>query len=208
MAYLQVRNTVGNQNDRRPELDSYSTTLESWQEALKLVPLTTRLWLPFFMNGDSGRIVRGLGYTVIESPPYTDGGDFYTYQPNPNDYDMIVDNPPFSKKEQLLTRLHAINKPFIIFYPYESILQLGVRRHDRIHHYALLLHDKYFSFAKRNEEAKPMKNICLYCYDKHPEWKRLKLPIINERMDYISNYYGGEYVDRIFDKELTSLLQD
>ena len=202
MAYLAVLNKVGNQNGLRPELDCYSTSIASWTECLKIVPKNLRIWLPFYMNGDSGRIVRGLGYNVIESPSMDMGGDFYKYEPDPDSYDIIVDNPPFSKKDKLLARLHEINKPFIIFYPFESLLQIGVRKMDRIYKYSLLMADKYFTFNKGGKEVKNLKNIVLYCYNRHPSWNRLGLPIIEDRVDYISKYYGQDYVDKLYDMDL------
>ena len=208
MAYLAVLNKVGNQNGLRPELDCYSTTAESWAECLSLVPKNLRIWLPFYMNGDSGRIVRSLGYNVIESPPIEMGGDFYKYEPDPASYDLIIDNPPFSKKDKLLERFHKINKPFIIFYPFESLLQIGVRKMDRKYKYSLLMTDKYFTFKKGGSVVKNLKNIVLYCYNRHPDWNRLKLPVIADRVDYISNYYSQEYIkiEKLFESELDGLL--
>lgn len=43
-----------------------------------------------------------------------------------DDYDIIISNPPFSIKDQILERLYLINKPFIMLLPITT-LQSGFR---------------------------------------------------------------------------------
>lgn len=58
------------------------------------------------------------GYKVVRSH-INDGQDFFTYEPD--EYDVIVSNPPFSMKDQVLKRLYELNKPFAILLPLNSL---------------------------------------------------------------------------------------
>lgn len=58
------------------------------------------------------------GYNVVRSH-IDDGQDFFTYEPE--DYDVIVSNPPFSIKDKILERLYELNKPFAVLLPMNSL---------------------------------------------------------------------------------------
>ena len=44
-----------------------------------------------------------------------EGMDFFEYEPT--EYDIIVSNPPFTKKLEVLNRLYALGKPFAMVLP-------------------------------------------------------------------------------------------
>ena len=48
-----------------------------------------------------------------------EGQDFFEYEPN--EWDLIVSNPPFSLKDKVLERLYSFNKPFAILLPLNSL---------------------------------------------------------------------------------------
>lgn len=48
-----------------------------------------------------------------------EGQDFFEYEPN--EWDLIVSNPPFSLKDKVLERLYLFNKPFAILLPLNSL---------------------------------------------------------------------------------------
>lgn len=58
------------------------------------------------------------GYEVVRSH-IDDGQDFFSYEPE--EYDVIVSNPPFSIKDKILKRLYELNKPFAILLPLNSL---------------------------------------------------------------------------------------
>ena len=58
------------------------------------------------------------GYRVVRSS-LSDGQDFFEYEPEK--FDLIVDNPPFSLKDKVLERLYSFNKPFAILLPLNSL---------------------------------------------------------------------------------------
>lgn len=61
---------------------------------------------------------RGGGYKVICSH-LNNGEDFFTFEPK--DYDLIISNPPFSKKDAVIKRLYELGKPFAILLPIQSL---------------------------------------------------------------------------------------
>ena len=60
----------------------------------------------------------GGGWDVIRSS-IQDGQDFFQYEPE--EYDIIISNPPFTKKNEVLKRLCELGKPFAILLPLNSL---------------------------------------------------------------------------------------
>lgn len=48
-----------------------------------------------------------------------EGQDFFEFEPN--EWDIIVSNPPFSVKDKVLERLYSFNKPFAILLPLNAL---------------------------------------------------------------------------------------
>ena len=71
------------------------------------------IWLPF--DTEESRY-----YTVLKEHDFevvrshlNDDKDFFTYQPE--QFDLIVSNPPFSKKKDIFKRIiYELNKPFVL----------------------------------------------------------------------------------------------
>lgn len=69
-------------------------------------------WLPFD-RGDSEfvRVLKANGFKYINS--HIDyGQDFYLYEPN--EWDAIISNPPFTNKRRIFERALSFNKPFAL----------------------------------------------------------------------------------------------
>lgn len=58
------------------------------------------------------------GYNVVRSS-LAEGQDFFNYEPEK--WDIIVSNPPFSIKDKVLERLYSFNKPFAVLLPLNSL---------------------------------------------------------------------------------------
>lgn len=70
------------------------------------------IWLPF--DNEFSNIYKALisrGYNVVMTN-LENGQDFYIYEPER--WDIIITNPPFSGRTKLMNRLMQFNKPFII----------------------------------------------------------------------------------------------
>jgi len=77
------------------------------------------IWCPFDKEWSAYvKLLKENGNKVI----YThidDGKDFFKFEPD--EYDAIISNPPFSKKDRVLKRLYQLNKPFAVLLPMNSL---------------------------------------------------------------------------------------
>lgn len=64
------------------------------------------------------KVFRESGYNVVHSH-IDDGKDFFTYEPE--NWDIMISNPPFSKKDKVLQRAYKLGKPFALLLPVNSI---------------------------------------------------------------------------------------
>lgn len=98
--------------------DDYMTPKSAWDNIKNYIPKDKVIWECFYGDGDSGKYLKELGYNVIHEPV-----DFFKTDMG----EILVSNPPFSKKKQVLTRLKELGKPFIMIMPSSSINTLYVR---------------------------------------------------------------------------------
>ena len=88
------------------------------KEALfPLIPYLSKDWVIWECasgNGNLSAFLKELGFTVIETDIKT-GHDFLYYQPQ--HFDCIITNPPYSLKEEFLKRCYSIGKPFALLLP-------------------------------------------------------------------------------------------
>jgi hypothetical protein len=87
--------------------DNYATDAGGWELIRDYIPKDKKIWAPFYCDGKQGEIFTDMGYDI-----YHKDKDFFSYEPD--DYDMIVDNPPFSKFKEVCSRLKELDKPFIL----------------------------------------------------------------------------------------------
>lgn len=95
------------------------TPLYAVDPILKYIPKDKIIWCPFDEEWSAFyRRLKEEGYNVVRSS-LKDGQDFFTYEPNK--WDMIVSNPPFSSKDKVSERLYSFKKPFAILLPLNSL---------------------------------------------------------------------------------------
>lgn len=128
------------------------------------------IWLPF----DEGwsafyqRLTED-GFSVIRSS-LAEGKDFFSYEPD--EWDIIVSNPPFSIKDKVLERLYSFNKPFAVLLPLNS-LQGKTRYKYFSQSIQLLSFDARISYHDRKHMDKPVKGspfaTAYFCRDLLPK---------------------------------------
>ena len=70
------------------------------------------IWLPFDdENSEFVKVLRENEYNIINSH-IKSGQDYYTYEPD--EWDVIVSNPPFTNKKEIFARAINFNKPFCL----------------------------------------------------------------------------------------------
>lgn len=79
---------------------------------LKYIPKSTIIWCPFDKEDSAFvKVFKENGYKVIATH-IDDGQDFYA--DDPDNWDIIVSNPPFTKKADIFKRALSFNKPFAL----------------------------------------------------------------------------------------------
>jgi len=92
--------------------DDYMTPKSAWENIVKFIPKDKVLCDPFYGNGDSGRFLTELGFSVIH-----ENEDFFE-----NDRgEVYVTNPPFTLIEKILPEMFKRGKPFIMIMPASKI---------------------------------------------------------------------------------------
>lgn len=79
------------------------------------IPKSKVIWCPFDKKESNFvKILQANNYKVIYSH-IDDGCDFFNYEPKQK-YDLIISNPPFTKKRLLIERCEQLKKPFCLLY--------------------------------------------------------------------------------------------
>ena len=133
---------------RTAESDEMFTPYYAVEPIMKYIPKNKTVWCPFDKEWSAFyRSFSDRGYNVIRSH-IDDGLDFFQYEPD--DYDVIVSNPPFSKKDSVLKRLYELDKPFAILLPLNSMQ--GQKRCELFikHGIQVLTFDKRISYHNEN----------------------------------------------------------
>lgn len=126
------------------EKDEYYTPKILVKPIVRFVPKDKVVWCPFdTKNSEFVHALQKNGNIVIYSH-ICEGKDFFSYEPDY--FDMIISNPPFSAKLQVLDRLYHLNKPFAM------LLGLPILNYQEIGNFfldkdlQLLIVDKKVSF--------------------------------------------------------------
>ena len=94
--------------------DDYMTPKYAWEDIKDYIP-NKKIWEAFYGDGNSGNYLTELGFDVIHKPI-----DFFTEPPD--EYDIIVSNPPFSKSKEIMKQLLIYDKPFILIFPSTEVI--------------------------------------------------------------------------------------
>ena len=94
-------------NDK--DSDNYITNKEDWERINDFIPKDKVIWSPFYCDGKQKEYFKDIGFDIIHQDK-----DFFSFTP---EYDLVIDNPPFSKKREVLQKLHELDKPFILICP-------------------------------------------------------------------------------------------
>jgi hypothetical protein len=89
--------------------DNYVTNKFEWERIKDYIPKDKIIWSPFYCDGKQKEYFKEIGFDIIHEDK-----DFFSYTPN---YDLVIDNPPFSKKQEILQKLSDLDKPFILVCP-------------------------------------------------------------------------------------------
>ena len=151
------------------ESDELFTPYYAVDPIIKYIPKNKIIWMPFDQEYSAFyQSFKQGGYTVVRSH-LEDGKDFFTYEPD--NYDVIVSNPPFSIKDNILGRLYELNKPFAVLLPMNSLQ--GKSRYKFFRHgIQLLSFDQRIGFHNQEHMDVPIEGspfaTAYFCRDVLP----------------------------------------
>ena len=131
----------------KPMQGSSPNDFQTPPEALyPLYPYLNKEWTIWECAEGKGNLTRELrseGYSVIGSDILT-GQDFLTWQPE--HFDCIVTNPPYSEKQLFLTRAYELGKPFAFLLPLTTFETSKRQELFRTYGLEVILFDKRINF--------------------------------------------------------------
>lgn len=119
-------------------------------------PHYTRVWCPFDEE-DSEYVIqlRKAGYKVIASHIDNDQNFFY-YEPE-SEYDVIISNPPFSIKDDVIKRLYELDKPYAILLPVPALQ--GQKRFSYMKDCQAVIFDKRINYFTNKQTKEIQKGV-------------------------------------------------
>lgn len=103
------------------------------------------IWCPFdTQDSEYVKIFKEKGYNVIATHiDDEENHNFFEYEPSQY-YDLIVSNPPFSLKDDIIKRLYELNKPYALLLPIPSLQ--GQKRFPYMKDCQALIFDKRINY--------------------------------------------------------------
>lgn len=142
-----------------------SYTVEELINDILSIPKNKIIWCPFdTKDSNFVKVFTKLGYKVIYSHIET-GQDFYKYEPKEK-WDVLISNPPFSKKRLLIERCQSFNKPFCLLYGATIFSQSMGNTLNKCDFYFI---QKSIRFLTKNNEKKSFQ--CCWVFNKGFPWK-------------------------------------
>ena len=124
--------------------DNYMTKKTEWERIKEYIPTDKKIWAPFYGDGKQKQYFEEMGFDIIHEDE-----DFFEN----NKGDLIIDNPPFSKKKEIFNRLKELDKPFILICP-SMLLSYKYFQELFKNQIQILVPNKRLSFRHINSERK------------------------------------------------------
>lgn len=86
---------------------------------LKYIPKDKIIWCPFDEEWSAFYQTLKMGGWKVVRSSLSEGKDFFEYEPD--EWNIIISNPPFNVKDRVLERLYSFNKPFAVILPMNSL---------------------------------------------------------------------------------------
>jgi hypothetical protein len=137
--------------------DDYMTPKSAYEAIAEYIPKDKIIWEAFYGDGKSGEYLKELVFNVIHNDE-----DFFEN----NKGDIVVSNPPYTLKKEIVKRLVELDKPFILIMPCSTLVCSYIRDIDGIQ---ILIPKKRIQFKKMVNGEYIESNKCnfdcfYYCY--------------------------------------------
>ena len=138
--------------------DNYATDKNGWEIIKDFIPKNKVIWSPFYCDGKQKEYFAEMGFDIIHEDK-----DFFTYTP---EYDIVIDNPPFSKMKDICIRLKELDKPFILI-AFSKVILLKWFQKMFKDHFQVIIPFSRPTFTHLNNPKKgytPPYGVQYYCY--------------------------------------------
>jgi len=117
-----------------------------------------------FGESNITKVLKDNGFSVVTSH-INKNQNFFEYQPN--NWDVLITNPPYSLKDEFLEKAYELGKPFCMLLPLTALE--GVKRGDLFKKYGIevLILDKRVNFMKEKKSC--WFNTSWFCWDVLPK---------------------------------------
>ena len=133
--------------------DDIPTPLDIWKELEDFIPKDKKIWCPFYYNGEL--TLKKINNNIIHTQE-----NFYEYEPE--EYDLIIDNPPFSCIPDIFKRLFELDKPFLIILPISKLRTKYSRKYLKDRKNITIIYPSYrFNFLKDKKSSCGFETIAL-----------------------------------------------
>ena len=95
--------------------DNYNTPPDAWELIFNIVGKNKKVWVPFYNDGSAIEALNSVGVRNV----IHECKDFFTWKPD--DYETIIDNPPFSIKRKVMEQLLRQDKPWALLLPMSTM---------------------------------------------------------------------------------------
>ena len=94
--------------------DNYNTPLKAWEDILQFIDKDCKICSPFYNDGKQLEIFKTLGYNNF----FHEDIDFFDYW---KDDWILLDNPPYSIKKEILKICFYKKQPFSLLLPLDTL---------------------------------------------------------------------------------------
>lgn len=123
------------------------------------------IWCPFDTEESNFvKILKNNGFHVVYSH-IRDNQNFYNYQPE--QWDVIISNPPFSNKKEIFERALSFDKPFALLMTLTWLNDSGPKKIFYEKDLQLLMFDKRVAYINAGQQ--PTFSSAYYCYNFLPK---------------------------------------
>lgn len=134
------------QNEKNDELYTPAYAVAPLIKNLIRFVSMQKIWCP--CDKEESNIVKELkaaGFDVVHSH-IDEGKDFFSYEPDK--YDMIITNPPYSIKDKIIERCYQLGKPFALLLPLTALEGINRGKMYREGGVGLIVLDKRVEFLE------------------------------------------------------------
>ena len=137
--------------------DEFYTPKYAIEPILKYIPINKTVWCPFDTeNSLFVKMLKERGNTVVCSH-IAEGQDFFEYEPEY--YDIMLSNPPYSLRNEVFERLFYLKKPFAMLVGVVGLFESKKRFNMfKSNVFEIMYFDKRISYFKNYDDQKPSLN--------------------------------------------------